>query len=165
MSNNYVLFSESLKVDAADLAWIKAKLRYFENPPDDDALVAWEAYIAECNAYELDAEDAGRGSTVRGLEFDVDFGDDEVIFYAEECGNWFHVAKLVQGLFREFHHNASWFIAWAETCSKARPGQFGGGAAFVTAENVEIFSAYDFIAAKSKDFARQNELSEGGLDA
>lgn len=155
MADNYVQFSDGLKVDELDLAWIKAKIEYFENPPDDDSGAAWDEFIAECEAYEVDgAEEAGRGFKSSGLEFEVDFTHSEVIFYSEEYGNWYHAARLVQELFRERHPDACWSISWAETCSKARPGEFGGGAAFVTAEDIEVFSTYNFVTKKTDDWNR-----------
>jgi len=143
MADNYVQFSEGLQVDDADRQWIKDKIDYFETPPDPDG-EEWEEFLSECGEYDLDDIDQ-----MSGLDIEVQFAEREVIFYAEEYGNWYHAAKLVQDLFRERHPDASWCIAWAETCSKARPGEFGGGAAFVTAERIEILSTYEWLQKKA----------------
>jgi len=39
-------------------------------------------------------------------------------------------------------------VTWADSCSKMRIDEFGGGAMFITAEKVEYFSTYDFIQQK-----------------
>ena len=65
--------------------------------------------------------------------------------YAEEWADLERVAHLVQKFLEQFRPEGCWSLSWATTCSKPRVGEFGGGALFVTAEDVTWQNAYDFI--------------------
>lgn len=145
MADTYVQFSEGLKVTERDVEFIKKKIAFFETPPADSDSDEWEAFVAECETYEVDDPDHS------ALEFEIDHIAGHVILYADECGNPYHVAKLVQDLFREHYHDACFTIEWSVSSNRARPGSFGGGALFVTAEKIEAFSTSDWICAKMKN--------------
>lgn len=149
MANNYVLFSEGLRVTAKDVAWIKAEIDKFENAPTDEDSDEYRGFLGLCEEYEVEPD--------IGLEFQVEYYNKQVIFYSEEGGNWYHVAKLVQNLFRAHYPDAAFTIGWAETCSRPRPGEFGGGGAVVTAEKIEAMSTWKFFDKVLKKRDRRNE--------
>ena len=47
-----------------------------------------------------------------------------------------------------------WSLTYATTCSKPRLGEFGGGAVFVTADNIRWNNSYDFVAEQRNAFER-----------
>lgn len=152
MANNYIEFSNNLKVDVGDAAWIRAKIDYFNNPPNKDS-EGWGNFLAECEKYELDPADA---SGLR-LKFSLSPDLDDVYLYSEGEYDWFHAAKLVQELFRaRGRSNECWTLSWSESCSRPRVGEFGGGAVFVTAEKIEIFTTFEWLEAKAKVWEMMN---------
>ena len=144
MADTYVQFSEELRVTKRDIKFIKERIEYFEYPPGEDEGAEWDGFFAACEAYEVQDTDHS------ALEFEVEYNDKSVIFYADESGNPYHVAKLVQDLFRKYHHDACFTIEWAVSSNRARPGSFSGGAMFVTAEKIEAFSTYQWLQKKTK---------------
>ena len=87
------------------------------------------------------------------LGFGYNFDDDpdqggwgrHLWVYAEEYGNPDNVAWLVQKFLKTFRPDQCWSLTWASTCSKPRIGEFGGGAIFVTADEIKWQNAYQFI--------------------
>jgi hypothetical protein len=73
--------------------------------------------------------------------------------YANEQGELGPLAHLVQKFLRCFRPNESWSVTYASTCSKPRVDSFGGGAVFVTAEEIKFDSAWDFIDREAAAFA------------
>jgi hypothetical protein len=51
----------------------------------------------------------------------------------------------VQKFLKKFRPDQCWSLTYATTCSKPRAGEFGGGAVFVTADEIKWQNAYDFI--------------------
>ena len=66
-------------------------------------------------------------------------------FYTEGWGDASNVAWLVQKFLKKFRPDQCWSLTYATTCSKPRAGEFGGGAVFVTADEIKWQNAYDFI--------------------
>lgn len=123
MANNYRQFSEILKLESKEEAdWYR---EYFLKKEQ-----------------ELDTED-------EYLEFQYSIEEDnsEIWFYAEEYGNVENVAELVQTFLKHFNKTTSWVFTWADTCSKPRSGEFGGGAAYVTSNSIEYWDAYSWVTS------------------
>jgi hypothetical protein len=72
--------------------------------------------------------------------------------HASESGNLDQVASFISAFLRRFRPTHSWGLTWAETCSKPRIGEFGGGAVFVTATSIALFTAHDWLARQRADF-------------
>jgi len=149
MADIYTQFSEGLTVTKRDIKWIKEKIAYFENPPDPDGDPdKWKEFLAECEAYDLmDPEERESG-----LEFEVQYFETQVIFYSEDQGDPWHVATLVQNLFRKYYPDACFTLNWAGTCSKPRAGEFDGGGLFVTATDIEHLNVAEWLHKKVKEF-------------
>jgi hypothetical protein len=102
---------------------------------------------------EYDPDDECRG-------FEYDFSTDEdadgwgrhLWIYIEEWGNADNVAWLVQKFLRRFRPDQCWSLTYATTCSKPRCGEFGGGAVFVTADEIKWQNAHGFIGEQQAAF-------------
>ena len=57
----------------------------------------------------------------------------------------------------EFRPQQSWSMTYSITCSKPRAGEFGGGAVFVTADEIHLQSAYEFVSERQQAFQQQQE--------
>lgn len=80
---------------------------------------------------------------------------------SKRTGSPDHAAYLVQRFLKTFRPRACWSLTDAVTCSKPRPGAFGGGALFVTAESIEPLHAHAFIDARRAAFDTLQQLSCG----
>jgi hypothetical protein len=83
---------------------------------------------------------------------DDDFGR-HLWVYAEEYGDLGVLAHLVQKFLRRFRPSECWSLAYASTCSKLRLDGFGGGAVFVTTDEIKFDSAWDFIERQMAAFS------------
>lgn len=155
MANNYLQFSETLdNLTLKEVEWIRSQL----------------ATVREVDGilYDEDKElPDGRNPTYEGLRFlygidkrkwNVDdpewlgfqyqFMDGDTTFwvYGEESGNPDAVALFMQKFLKTWRPNDAWGFAYAETCSKMRRGEFGGGAVFVTARSVRYINAGGWLS-------------------
>ena len=75
--------------------------------------------------------------------------------YAEEWGDVEHVACLVRQFLLRFRPDRCWSLTYSCTCSKLRVGEFGGGAVFVTADEVKYQHADGFVVEQRLLFDRR----------
>jgi hypothetical protein len=84
--------------------------------------------------------------------------------YTEEGGEPDHVAWLVQEFLKRFHPQECWSLTYATTCSKPRVGEFGGGAVFVTAEEIRWQNAYEFVEQQRAAFKQKRKPHQEKTD-
>ncbi len=92
---------------------------------------------------------------------DWEFDDDSVWFHHDECDlyiNTLIAALVVQRFLKECRPGGSVGFTWSETCSKPRLGEFGGGACFITAEEIKWMSAYSWLLTEEEK-VRENDVS------
>jgi len=120
MANSYRTFSEMLPLRTeAERAWCKEQLEYLHDSEEDHR-----------------------------AEFEWAFEEDGLWIYATEYGNVDDVVAFVQDFLAEFRPDGCFSLAWAETCSKPRIGEFGGGAVFVTKNTMEYQNTGDWLQEK-----------------
>jgi hypothetical protein len=86
---------------------------------------------------------------------------------ADGLGNAEYAAVLTQSYLRHIASDVVIAFAWSFTCSPPRPDGFGGGAAMVTRDRVDLFDTRTLIAeAIERERVRTNtiNLSEKGRD-
>jgi hypothetical protein len=171
MANNYLQFSEVLpRLTAEEEAWLRAQLRCVA------VLDGTETEIADCDDETTEGAEWVGPRFLRdeedydpdcGLSFEFEFDDDHgewgrhLWVYAEESGEPGNVAWLVRKFLKQFRPHQCWSLAWAETCSKLRVGEFYGGAVFVTSEDIKWQSAYQFVKQERATFeARQSAAQD-----
>lgn len=77
-----------------------------------------------------------------------------VWLYGEEFCNPDDIANAVQEFFKAFRPKACWGLTYAQTCSKMRIGEFGGGAMFITADSIESVDAYGWLEEQMSQHKR-----------
>ena len=139
MANNYLQFSESIDdLNDEEIQFLVNALNW-EPPyneegdlPDNFEWPAW---------YDVDAESFG-------FDCDLNKKDRYVHFYAEEYGNIDTLGELVHAFICKFRPELVFHLTFAETCSKMRIGEFGGGALVVSKYGVECMSAHGWVTKK-----------------
>lgn len=123
MANNYVQFSVMFKL--ANVAQVTRAIEI----------------AAERPAGTLQEDDLG---------FSVEAEGNEIWIYAEESGNPDVVIEYAVRLGREFKLTGLWGFTYAETCSKMRTDEFGGGAAVVNLKTgkVDYVNAHGWLHNK-----------------
>lgn len=153
MSNSYLQFCEALVVRSPEEeAWLR---RYLDASTTDSeehwgkaaggdpfgplTLEArwWDTVLSE------DEEDS---ACFESRFTDLD-GKRCLVFYSEDHAIVNHAAKLVQHFFKEMRPNGKdgFAISWAEICDKMQPGQFGGGACFITKDEIRWLHTWQWI--------------------
>ena len=72
--------------------------------------------------------------------------------YATQSGNVGNVAYVVQKFLKRFRPADSWFLTFCIGSDRAGVGEFGGGAVFVTATDVESFTVEDWATGRVREF-------------
>lgn len=110
--------------------------------------------FSEILQLESDEEKAWvEGELAEDTEFSWTIDDNlELWMYAEEFGNTDHAAEFLQNFLLKFHPDRCFHITFAETCSKPRVGEFGGGAIFVTSDGIEWFNTHDWVKQVQEEF-------------
>ena len=164
MANNYLELSEVLPhLTAEEEAWLREQLQCVyifdgrEHPEDGlpSDLDAADADWYGCRAWrDLEGYDPEGEPVGFAYEFDGDHDTPDgwgrhVWLHAEESADLERIAHLVRKFLQQFRQQACWSLTYATGCSKPRVGEFGGGAMFVTADEVRWQDAYDFVEAQS----------------
>lgn len=158
MANNYVQFCEELKLNGdEERAWFEHAVRDVEEEIyglDSDAVDGGEKEISREDEETAAAEYQARYAKILKEEpWREDDGDmlmcnfntsldgdgSRVFFDCDEYGDVDGVAKLVHAFFKKFRPDGYFEIGWATTCSKSRPGEFGGGTYVVTAQEMRHY--------------------------
>lgn len=139
MANSYTQFSSQLKLKNADAAdWIRRKLIDMgeeEDPSTGGPKVDFEWEIGE----------------------DSDGGWFCWFHDNGESGNIDQIAEIVKEYLGMFDRKGSFVLEWANTCSKPRVNQFGGGKLLVTAK--EIHTEPGWVKALQKKHKLTNRNS------
>lgn len=166
MADNYLQFSEVLaNLTAPEEAWLKEQLqpiRVFGDKeyPEDAVPTDLADTEADWTGVRFLRDNGDCDPDWDALGFEYNFHDDHdsggwgrhLWVYAEESGNPDNVAWLVQKFLKKFRPDQCWSLTYAATCSKPRVGEFGGGAVFVTADEIKWQNAYDFVEEQRTAF-------------
>lgn len=145
MANYYTLFSEEFVGLSADEAhWFEKFLG--TKPMNIDPENPRDGYEREWLQMLTEGQ-------VNPEEFMVDAqvqknedGTFSLWVYSEESNDPYHAAILIQRFLRTWryhdHNDDEFFISWAETCSKPRVGQFGGGLILVTKQDIKTVNTH-----------------------
>lgn len=150
MANNYLQFALSFPLKTrAEQQWCEKTMNALTEllecdaeDPEEKQQLAKElgalGYIVLSEGYDF-------------IDFEFSISATEMHIYAEESGTPELVAAFLQQYLEKFQPEGSLWFAWATTCSKMRSGEFGGGAAFVTATSIKFLDTHAWaeeLAAK-----------------
>jgi len=155
MANNYLQFSEVIQLKSeAEKEWVEWYLGIIPGSDESDAfekLSDQSEYERQLERYNLQTDDLS-------LNFQWNTGEENDLWiYADESGDVDNVALFVQDYLRKFAPDESFGITYASTCSKMRVGEFGGGAAFVTSDEIDWVDAGSWVAENRKRFKMRNQ--------
>ena len=151
MADNYVLFSQVVpRLTAAERAWAERTLGGGERGDElqhDEPDPARALHASGIRTRHVDPDDWP------GFAWELTRPGNDLWLYSSESGNPVHAGEFVRALLARFRRRDCWTLTWAETCSRPRVGEFGGGGLFVTAGSVRAFSASDWLAGRRRAFA------------
>ena len=107
MANHYLQFSVTVTANEKTVEW--AKKQFAEQSNDD-----------ENTGFELES-----------------YGDGELYVFDEESGDPEAAANFIQEVLQFSDSEQIVLLEFAMTCSKPRPGEFGGGAVLISRERIE----------------------------
>jgi hypothetical protein len=178
LADNYLQFSEVIpNLMAPEEEWLKRQLEGIavvdgvEYPyelgdcqvavgdgdktvPVDAAEFAGSRAYRDMKDYDFDVHGDSIGFEYR---FDNDSSPPDghgrhMWIYADEGSEPALVAHLVQKFLRQFRPRDCWSLTYSASCSKARVGEFSGGAVFVTAARIKWQNSYQFVEQQRAAF-------------
>lgn len=160
MANNYTQFAGSLHgLNTDEVRWLRHALRDVGKVFTDAKGEPITALLDPLRAAEPWRTDDW---TPGGFNFDFSFDSEDkgtnLRIFAEENGDAYGAGLLVHNFYKLFRPKEIWCLTWADTCSKLRDGQFGGGAVIVTAKEVRQYSTYEWCDRATQHFLRTGEL-------
>jgi hypothetical protein len=134
MSNNYVFFSKEIELcTPEERAWFKRIL----GEPENETLEDWDRYMADTfSSYTPHDE-------YESLDINHEFYPESILIYSEGFGNADLVVNILHVFLRTFSPQDDLTFEWAYTCDKMRPEEFGGGACYITADNIRCIVTGD----------------------
>lgn len=146
MANNYSLFSIRLNADperaAEELKWLKDKTKRLE---DGKAVFGYSGHAG----WAVDCYDTAPNTI---------YLSSEITFDPEGLG------ILLMNYLKEFHDEQVLKVEWAETCSKPKPDEFGGGAMVVSLDGFEFFHTSQWALRKQAEWQELLTGVDLGLD-
>lgn len=145
MANSYRQFSETVSVlTQGEEIWLRGALEDTDELSEED----YAAWVQEYRFLELCDADfwpAFEWDIVR-----VPNGIRYLWLYSEGSGDVKAVGALLSRFLELFRPDDDFSLTWADTCSKPRFGQFGGGWMYVTKDSIEFGNVWDAVA-KAKE--------------
>lgn len=146
MANNYLDFSEIIdQLTDKEKEWFKQELgvpEFIDDWPDEE--------------FEAWCEDRNIEDPCEWPGFAWEFYETRLWVYATESGNIEALTSIVQKFLAKFRPDSYFTVTWSYTCSRPRVGEFGGGAAFVTRDEITMMDSYDWVSDKEQEFKDKN---------
>lgn len=138
MANNYMQFSEEIEqLTDEEIKFFQEVCSY---EPPLDLYAGWEPPAW----YDVD-------SGGLGFSAEVDEGTRELWVYAEEFGNLDMLVALILEFIQKFRPEYIFTLSYAETCSKMRVGEFGGGALIISREGSKFINTCEWLSHREAE--------------
>ena len=121
----------------------------FAIPDLTEAEIAW---------YHENFDDEDKAAAIFSDEPDTDWGylsvkvesdDDGLWIYSDESGDVDQAVRIVQAFLQAHRPDDAVGFEWSHDCSKMRLDAFGGGAAFITATDVQYINTGAWLSAQA----------------
>jgi hypothetical protein len=151
MADNYLQFSEQIVIKGGKKAvdTLTRELELIDERAIDEDDPQWDEYVALCSIYGMDP---GYSCLDFGYEFKKEGRRWTLWVYAGEYGSIDNVCIFMKRYLKRFNPDRCFSISWATSCSKPRIGEFGGGAAFVTKDEIIWLSTHQWLETNFKQF-------------
>lgn len=143
-----VQFPEATRVWALQLHQLMRNLSVGRNPED----LAGK-YPPEMMSVAKDF----LSKTENNVGFDMEEEAPELWFVSSESGVPSSAADFVQILMRKFEIDEPIHFEWSDDCSDSRVNAFGGGAMFITRDNIEMLTTRDWVNEKMSTFLKKEQ--------
>jgi hypothetical protein len=172
VADNFLQFSQTLDaLTPEESAWLGHQLEPIaiingtEYSEDDDAVQNRDTEPSYQGLRFLqDYDDLNDDADVQGFQIEYQVDDTTYAWFSAEAnGDADRLAHLIQKFLKRFRPDQCWSLTYATTCSKLCVGEFGGGAVFVTADEIRWQSSYAFVEQERAAFeARKNSPTVTG---
>ena len=132
MANNYTQFSFAVALPVEAIEWVIAEAQKRDNMPCDD------------DDFNPTGADFSRITLADGINVHIS---------ADENGNPDAVVDILKSALVKFDLDKAIAFSWADTCSKARLDEFGGGAVAFTRDRIKWMNTYDWMAAAIEEIS------------
>lgn len=145
MANNYRQFSFTLKLaNKKEAVWFQKLLEKAQKTEEPDGCGTMADFDWTVYGHVTPPEGVG------DIRPHVWFRDNG------EYGNVDQVADLVQLYLKKFCPKGYFTMSWADTCSKHRVNEFGGGFCVVTAKKQHWLNEHEFLIESTKGLQSRN---------
>jgi hypothetical protein len=122
-----------------------------------DVLAEVGRLIDEGHAERAKADEEGRYDDLDaiGFEFQYQLTESPLLLFAEEHGSPDDLVSFIEILLKRNLAIEPVMAEWAYTCSRARPGEFGGGGALITKTGTYWFLPSRFMELKWAQIKKQ----------
>lgn len=144
MANNYLLFSEMIyDLNEREEQWFEELFSIDIDAATDDDLAK---LIELLNLNKVKGESLWK-QVIRRTGYDwpgfrFQFEDNDLWIYTEEYGDLDNLSLIMEAFLEKFRPKDQFVLTWAETCSKPRPSEFGGGRMRVTANETKYWHTH-----------------------
>lgn len=160
MANSYTLFSVAIDFggDGAteQRRWFDGVAWVIENYFNEDKVLLVDVEGNKHNLGPLLYEDAltfvqHHAENCSNVSLEID--SDCVVIHSGDSGDPELAALIIEAYLHHFHINYGVHLEFAMTCSSMRPGEFGGGAAYVTRFGIEWMDQHAWLTKQQKRIA------------
>lgn len=159
MANNYLQFSTEIsELTVKETEWLKELLDTLSCVNECD--ISSEESVNDFRDRYYNVEEA---LLILGEEetFDVSYSESDVNhtlwLYAEESGNIYQAGTLIQEFLKKFRITQTHLLSWADTCSKMRIDQFGGGTMLITADFIYMQPDHMMMGEMANKYTKLKE--------
>ena len=151
MANSYTSFVLMIpKLTKKEVEWLKQEVSCPEEEFDTWDEEKQQAWLTAHSVDEVTYwPDFGFVASKEGSRWTAEF-------FSEEAGSINNVCDVLQRYLNAFHPDRHISFEWAFTCSARRLGEFGGGAAFITAKKIHYLHTADWLTKKAKQWEGRN---------
>jgi len=102
-------------------------------------------YTVQVYKYQLENIHNQSKNEALDCNFEIVFERNSLYIFGEEYLDLEKVADLMEAFFKRSSTKDYFYMETASTCSKMRPGQFGGSAMFVAKDRIEFYTTAQWV--------------------
>lgn len=142
MAQNYTQFSFTIPATKEQANWLEALVQSCHDYVDG---------TAEDSDFDPDVIQCLEGDLQPDVQ--IEWDDSSIWFHADESGDIEFTANVIHKMLQHFDLENRLGFTWSMSCSRMRPDEFGGGAVFITKDDISYMSAQSWLSDKINDEA------------
>lgn len=149
MSNNYTAFAVQISVTKDEATWFVQELNELLQS------VACHSLAEKEREQWLDERGLREFLEWPGFEHKFLNRNTSILLYSDGEGSVDAVAKQCQRYLKKFHPHKCLSFEYVFTGDRVRPGEFGGGGVFITAEDIKYFTVEEWLRATQTEWEKR----------